>query len=343
MGEPLPSAEGIPDVSIVIPAYNVADYLVPAIGSALGQREAAIEVIVVDDGSTDRTPEVIASFFSDSRLRVIRQTNAGLSAARNTGIAAARGRYVGFLDGDDVWMPDKASRHAALLDANPQVDLTYSWWRLVDDDGQPLRNCDCAIPAEDIRHGLTLEGLIIENFAGNGSTVVCRKDALVRTGGFDPVMRKSCEDMDAWLRVAALRPGNIALVPEVLTLYRHRQGQMTQDWRRMLEGWETAVGKAKLVAPERVAQVERWARARILRYLAYTSYELGDHVSARDLIVRAWREAPIPLLSDRQCWFVTLGSAAAALLPASLHQRIDARVKARLRRGLPGSPLGAGS
>lgn len=332
----------VPDVSIVIPAYNVADYLVPALESALGQTGVMIEVVVVNDGSTDRTAEVIQSFSGDARLRVVNQRNAGLPAARNAGIAAARGRYVGFLDGDDVWMPDKAARHAALLDANPQIDLTYSWWRLVDDGGRRLRNRDCAVPAEDIRCGLSLEGLIIENFAGNGSTVVCRKDAIERAGGFDPAMRKSCEDMDAWLRVAALRSGNIALVPEVLTLYRHRQGQMTQDWQRMLDGWETAVSKARQIAPVRVASVERWARARILRYLAYTSYELGDHVSARHLVIRAWREAPVPLLRDRQCWFVTLGSAAAALLPASLHKRIDAQVKARLRGAIPGSPIGAG-
>jgi hypothetical protein len=229
----------------------------------------------------------------------------------------------------------------ALLDANLHIDLSYSWWRAVDDHGRPFRKRDCAKPTEYILCGLTLEGLVIENFTGNGSTVICRKDAINHVGGFDPSMRKSCEDLDAWLRIAALRAGNIALVPEVLTLYRHRQGQMTRDWQRMLDGWETAIAKAKHIASERVGRVEHWGRARILRYLAHTAYETGDYASARELILRAWREAPGHLLRDRQCWLVTCASAAAALLPAALHHQLDAWAKARLRGRLPDSTLNA--
>src|SRR3954466_14096555 len=108
-----------PDISIVVPAYNVAGYLAEALRSALAQKGVTLEVIVVDDGSTDGTSKVIALFAGDPRLRVIRQANAGLPAARNTGVAAATGRYVGFLDGDDVWLDGKAARHVELLDANP--------------------------------------------------------------------------------------------------------------------------------------------------------------------------------------------------------------------------------
>jgi hypothetical protein len=330
-----------PDVSIVVPAYNVSTYLGAALESALAQKGVAVEVIVVDDGSTDGTAEVIAGFAGDTRLRVISQANAGLPAARNVGIAAAAGRYIGFLDGDDVWLENKAERHAALLDADPGIDLTYSWWREIDDYGRPFKARDAAKPVEKIAMGLSLEGLVIENFAGNGSTVVCRAEALARTGGFDPEMRKSCEDLDAWLRLAVLRNANIALVPEVLTLYRHRLGQMTRDWGRMLDGWETAIAKAKQMEPDRIAQVERRGRAEVLRFMAYTAYEAGNHAAARALVWRAWKEAPVPLLRDRLCWMVTCASAAEAVMPTRTHRRVEAWIKLRRRGSVPDPRLNA--
>ena len=326
----LPKRRAAPDVSIVVPAHNVERFIAAALRSALAQRGVAVEVVVVDDGSTDGTPAEVARFAGDPRLRVVRQPNAGLAAARNAGLAAASGRYVGFLDGDDLWDPDKARWHVELMDARPWVDLSYSWWWIVDEEGRATGRGNTA-PARRLPGGLSLEGLVVENFTGNGSNVVCRRGALIRAGGFDPRLR-ACEDLDAWLRVAALREGNIALVPEILTSYRMRGGQMTRDWRRMRAGWEAAIGKARRLAPKRVARVEAMARARLGRFLAYIAYEAGEHAAARALIRGAWRSSPRVLLGDRRCWLVTGAVLAAAVLPRGWHDRLSTGVKERRAR-----------
>jgi hypothetical protein len=317
----------IPDISIVIPAYNVEGFIAETLQSALAQRGVALEVVVVDDGSTDGTAAKLIDFADDPRLRVVHQANAGLPAARNAGLAVAQGRHVGFLDGDDLWDADKALHHTALLDAQPDIDLTYSWWRIIDEAGHPTGRGNTT-PMAELPAGLSFEGLIAENFCGNGSTVVCRREALLRAGGFDPTLR-ACEDLDAWLRVAALRQGNVALVSQVLTSYRMRDGQMTRDWQRMLTGWEATIAKARRATPERVAVVEPLARAKLGRFLAYIAYEAGDHAAARALIARAWRHAPLALARDRRCWLVTGAVAATAILPRTWHDRFATAVKAR--------------
>jgi GT2 family glycosyltransferase len=321
-----------PDISIVIPAYNVAGFIGDAVRSALGQAAVVVEVVVVDDGSTDATVEALAPFAGDARLVVIRQANQGLPGARNTGIRAARGRHVGFLDGDDLWDPGKASRHVALLDADPGLDLTFSWSRVVDEEGRDTGRHN-AVPIASIPGGLTFEGLVIENFVGNGSTAVCRREALIRAGLFDPELRRSCEDLDAWLRIAALRDGNIGLVPEVLASYRMRGGQMTRDWRRMAAGWNTVIAKAAAANPARVARVERHARARLERFLAYIAYESGEPAEARRMLLRAWRAAPRSLARDRRAWMTTAAVLAGAVLPASWHGRLAAAAKSMRLHG----------
>src|SRR5436190_7810239 len=116
-------------LSVVIPCYNVAPYVEAAVTSVLGQSMRDIEVIVVNDGSTDNTREVLRKLEEerrDRRLLVIDRPNGGPSAARNTGIEACSAEYIGFLDGDDLWLPKKAERHLAKMDADPSIGMTYS-------------------------------------------------------------------------------------------------------------------------------------------------------------------------------------------------------------------------
>jgi glycosyltransferase involved in cell wall biosynthesis len=128
----------LPLVSVVIPVYQGAGYVRGAIASALGQTYAAIEVWVVDDGSTDGTWELLQTI-GDERVHVLRQANAGAATARNLALANARGEYIAFLDADDRWLPTKiATEVATLLAAADPVAIAYSWYYAVDDDGRLL-------------------------------------------------------------------------------------------------------------------------------------------------------------------------------------------------------------
>ena len=165
--------------SIIVPAFNVADTLWATMTALLHQTHPAYEIIVVDDGSTDATPEIAARFACDPR--VIRQANRGLAGARNSGIAAARGRYIGFCDADDLWLPEKLARHVAHLDANPQVGISYCGSALMNDEG--------ALTGQAQRPRLTgIDAATIfkRNPIGNGSAAVMRG---VRRDRFPPAPR----------------------------------------------------------------------------------------------------------------------------------------------------------
>jgi hypothetical protein len=321
-----------PEISIIIPAYNVARFLKDAISSALAQKNVDVEVIVVDDGSTDNTANLLTIYSANPRVHVITQENAGAASARNSGISASNGRYLGFLDGDDIWATNKATRHLAILNENPRIDLTYSWWRLIDENGRQLPVSDCAIPEDKVPGGLSFEGLLLGNFTGTSSIVICRAEAIRLVGGFDPRVPVSGEDLDTWLRIAPLRDNNIALIPEVLTLYRQRNGQATGEWRTVKQGWEAAVEKARLRVPDRVATIERIARARFFQYLSYIAYRTHDYDAARKLIWTSWVTSTKSVLADRRSLLLSAAIAAQALLPASGHRALESFTRTLIYR-----------
>jgi hypothetical protein len=305
--------DGDPRVSVVVPAFNVAGYIEEALASVAGQSVRPLEIIVVDDGSVDGTGPLLDRLEVEKRdvwppLRVIHQPNAGPSAARNVGLDVARGPLIGFLDADDRWHPQKLERHIALLRAHPEADLTFSWYRSIDDAGRPTgwigrpsHSC--------FRDLLCDEGIMT-------SLVVARRDALERAGRFDEALRAHV-DVDLWLRIAMLRPGNLRCVPEVLVDHRRRPGQITADWRRMAESWERVIGKARRCQPGLVAAVERQARARHGLFLAKLAYGAGESRAARSLLHAAWAHHPLAVGKRRQSWAVT-----AAVLLASLPSAI---------------------
>lgn len=169
-------------VSVIIPTYNYARYLGEAIDSALGQTLAPLEVIVVDDGSTDDTPELLAAY--GDRIRVLRQKNAGVAVARNSGIAAARGEYVAFLDADDTWLPRKLELQMPLFTGS--VGLVHCGLEFGTAIQLPRVDGDVANAL------LLLEPDVIH---GPGSTVVVPKHVAEEAGGFDPSLPAS-EDWD---------------------------------------------------------------------------------------------------------------------------------------------------
>ena len=196
-----------PLVSVIIPTYNRGWIVKEAIESVLAQDFTDFELIVVDDGSTDNTSEILKEFESD--IRVIRQTNRGVSAARNRGILASVGRWIAFLDSDDLWLPEKLSR---------QVDFftTHADAMICQTEEQWIRNGVRVNPR--VRHH-KFSGLIFERSLElclvSPSAVMIRKDLFDVVGLFDKSL-PACEDYDLWLRVSCRFPVYLIDTPLII-------------------------------------------------------------------------------------------------------------------------------
>jgi glycosyltransferase involved in cell wall biosynthesis len=206
-----------PEFSVVVPAYNATRTIAATIASVLGQTAADLELIVVDDGSTDATPELVEQTAAgDQRLRLIRQENQGTAGARNTGLEAARGRFVSLLDNDDAWLPQYLEVIRQAFAASPAAGIAFSdaW---IFDEGSGLVHHRTSLeyfppgylPSQmapiDADRFLAL--LLEVNFI-TASTATLRKEAIDRVGGFDPSIR-GVDDYDLWLRVGAAGYGAI--------------------------------------------------------------------------------------------------------------------------------------
>jgi glycosyltransferase involved in cell wall biosynthesis len=261
--------------SVVIPAYNAPKTIGSAIESILAQTRSDLELIVVDDGSSDETPDVIRDYETrDSRVRLVEQTNQGVAGARNTGIAQSGGEFVSFLDNDDLWMPTYLAAMTAALDANPRAGFAYT-------DGWTLDDASKQIWVESTMSGADppetppadseelLVRLIQSNFVLSSATV--RRRVLVESGGFDPSLN-GVDEYDLWLRIAVA--GHVAArAPGRLVIQRDRFDSQSKDELMMIEGLVEVLGRvaANEGATQRVRdasarRVEDWAKlARGLR------------------------------------------------------------------------------
>ncbi len=209
-----------PRVNVVIPAYNAAATLPETLATVFAQTFTDYEVIVVDDGSTDSTPDLLARY--GDRLCVLSKSNEGRPATtRNLGAQAARGEYVAFLDADDGWQPEKLARQVALLDRNPALGLVYTAATIIDDAGRVLRVNPC--PRQG--RGRIYPLLAVRNLMV-GSSVMVRRQAIAAAGWFDPELT-SIENWDLWIRIA--REWEVDFVNEPLTLYRVHEGNRSAD------------------------------------------------------------------------------------------------------------------
>jgi len=223
---PMPAPiEATPLVSVVIPAYNAERYLRETIESALGQTWRNLECIVIDDGSTDATPDVVASF-TDNRLRYYRKQNEGtVSAARNRGIELASGQFIAFLDSDDVWLPGKLEAQIALFLGRPDLGVVYCAYGITD---EVLRVRTVIVP----KHGPGVFTQIVlqeGNGVAAGSTMVVRKEILQKYGGFRGELHVSA---DAELAERIASHCRWDSVDQCLVLYRVHPGQSHRDLAR---------------------------------------------------------------------------------------------------------------
>jgi hypothetical protein len=209
-----------PLVSVVLPIYNCEDYLVAAIESILGQSFHSFEFIIIDDGSKDRSAEVIKGF-QDERIRIIHQPNQGLAATLNRGIAMARGQYIARQDQDDLSYPERLARQVAHMEAHPDCVLLGTWAQILEVD-RPVDRFH-RHPVDDA----VLRYLMLFNNPFVHSSVMLRKEAVLQVGGYttDPA-RQPPEDFELWSRLS--RVGQVANIGEVLLAYREIPGSMSR-------------------------------------------------------------------------------------------------------------------
>jgi glycosyltransferase involved in cell wall biosynthesis len=258
-----------PLVSVVVPAYNAARTLPETVRSVLDQTVRDIEVIVVDDGSTDGTVEA-AHAIDDRRVTVMSQPNAGVSAARNTGAQAARGRYVAFLDSDDLWLPHKLERQLEILEREPGVHAVQAGVIFVDDALEPLSVRRCVDWSDPL-----LDTLYFRNLPAFPSTVVFRREKLLERGGFDT----SLVILEDWeLAVHAAWHWGLQSVHEPLGLYRFHPGNRSRDVGIHVEPGERVLGRifADPELPPHIRRKKRSVYARLYLMLA------GGSLRARD-------------------------------------------------------------
>jgi glycosyltransferase involved in cell wall biosynthesis len=209
-----------PAVSVILCAYNYERYVGQAVDSALAQDYAgAVEVIVVDDGSTDGTPEVLAGY--GDAVRVIRRPNGGLNAATDTGVAAARGDYLTFLDADDFWPADRLSRLAKVLDARPEVGVVYGDMDVVDAAGEQVEPSFRALYELPRVSGRVLGRLLQNNAVSAGSMMV---RAALRDR-YHPIPAFAAHQ-DWWIVAAIAAVAEVAAIDAVVNHYRDHGGNM---------------------------------------------------------------------------------------------------------------------
>lgn len=242
-------------VSVIVPAYNAGKYVRETLASVLAQTYRTLEVVVVDDGSSDDTARIVeAVMASDPRVRLIRQQNKGVAAARNAGIAAARGAFIAPVDADDLWHPSKIAKQLSRMRAGgQQVGLVYVWSASIDENGRVLHR----------RFGETVEGdayaaLILYNFLGNGSTPLFRRSCLERTGLYDERFRNAA---DFLFYLAMAERYDFAVVPEFLVGYRQVATSLSRNLVGLIGFHEQVLADARRRHPELPERLFRWSMA----------------------------------------------------------------------------------
>jgi len=213
-------------VSVIIPTHNRADLICGAINSSLNQTFRNFEIIVVDDGSTDNTRELLKGY--GSSICYIYQEKKGRAEARNRGIKLARGEYIAFLDDDDIWLPQKLEKQVKFLDSNPNIGLAHTFVELIDAQGYLLKEAtekQLKLYKKAAKTGYTYEGMS-QSCIIFTSTVIVRKGCLDKVGFFDPDI-EAFEDWDFYLRFVLKY--QIGTMPEFLTRLRIHDAHTTID------------------------------------------------------------------------------------------------------------------
>jgi hypothetical protein len=304
-------------VTVVVPCYNGAATLGATLASATSQTHENLEVIVVDDGSTDRTAEIArAAAAQDARIRLIRVPNGGVARARNVGAAEGRGAWIAPLDQDDLWHPTWIARQLEVMrEGGPGMGFVYAHSRRIDAEGRILYDCN----PWAVSGRIYLRQLLM-NFVGNGSALLIRRSAFEAVGGYSPALRgRGIDGADDYLmQILLARHFAVGVAPEYLFGYRVTPGGMSRNRRRLNESikavLEETARRFPETPPDLLAEAEAVWRARSATALLVNARRPGD--TARQL-GRALRAAPLSGAGvfGHEGWLRTRGLLAARIGP----------------------------
>lgn len=285
-----------PLVSVIVPAYNAAQFIERTLASAQQQTYQNTEIIVVDDGSEDETAALVEAVAArDARVQLLRQPNQGVAAARNHALSRAQGTFIAPLDADDLWFPQKLELQVQRMEeTGPSTGLVYTWWVGISENDHLAAVADRWTIEGDV-----YEALIYRNFVGNASVPLFRRACLEAVGGYDATLRaqgaQGCEDWDLTLRVAERY--STQCVPAYLTAYRTVGDSMSQDFTSMGRSYDLVMDAAEQQHPEIAPKVFQWSRSNFYLYLASLSYDARNFRQVLYWMQRVMRVDPAAPLS----------------------------------------------
>ena len=275
-------------VSVIVPSYNASRYISETLESVLAQTYRNFEVIVIDDGSTDHTPDIVADYGrGDSRIRLVSQPNSGVGAARNRGIAEASGAFIAPLDADDVWYPQKLEKQVESLErGGEEWGCAYCWSKSINERGEAALRL-----AHWPMRGNVFYALIYRNIIGNASVPLFRTSAVREIGGYRTRAEQGgvqgCEDWDLTLRVAAKYL--VDEVPDYLVGYRQIASTMSSNVLGMAKSYEFIMSELRRDYPQIPKKIMGWSAGHFYNYLLPIAYSSGNNETVFRFLKIIWR------------------------------------------------------
>ena len=305
--------------SIIVPVYNGASTIRETLDSVLQQSVEAFELIVIDDGSTDSTLEVVASF-EDPRLSVFSYPNAGVSATRNRGVAHASAEYVSFIDADDLWTPDKLARQLEALEKSPNAAVAYSWTDYIDETGRLVAH-DQQVSFSGNVYG----ELLCRDFLESASNATIRRQAFLDIGGFDSSL-SGAADWDFFLRLA--KDYDFVAVPYPGVLYRISDSSMSSNLSMQEQECIAVLERAYKQAPEGLQSLKPRSFSQLYQYLSFKAMQgplsRAKGLTALQYLRRSLAYSPmIAVHSFRLTSILLLKILVALLLPLRSQRLLD--------------------
>jgi glycosyltransferase involved in cell wall biosynthesis len=281
-----------PLVSVIIPAYNAEKTILKTIDSVLNQTYKNIEIIVVDDGSSDQTAKLVKQIADrDKKVILLQQINSGVARARNLAIEKSRGKFIAPIDADDLWFPEKIEKQIrCMLHSPSSVGLVYAWSVYIDEKERIIGEYQTLILEKmHSLNGYVLPALIYRNFLNNASNPLIRRDCFELINGYDARLKQQnaqgCEDLDLYLRIA--EHYEFRVVPEFLIGYRQIFESMSCNCYAMAKSYDLVIKKIQVCHSAIPVEIYRWSKSYFYNYLIGKSYRRGNHSDTIYLVSRA--------------------------------------------------------